>query len=390
MLRIILATTSVLVLLIGFALSGWYLLHPESWNWRFADQLLARVTEPSEEAVPVAPAISRPMPPGSRVAAGPQASDEERGFSEDVRSATCVLPSTVSVTRRQNSVIYSWRDERGVLNYSSELPRLPTIQVTTTNYWTDPKYFDLNVEYRGSSAIPDFRNELAGDATGIYKVLARLVGEGNLRKVDLNIVIYPDRAAYLQYANSTTGKNMGNSSGFYSSATNEAVTYVRSQREAVMQTARHETTHVIVTGILGFVPLWLHEGLAEYFTSLDVVGQSKRITLDEQALQVARVSLANGYPRRLRDFLSLSPEAWRGANEQRHYALAGGLLFFLMGNAERRGVLSSLLRTTAAQYCRQLDTTALLDEFYPGGISSLERDFMRWLEDPRPKAPHDF
>lgn len=221
-------------------------------------------------------------------------------------------------------------------------------------------------------------------------MLARLVGEHNLRKVDLNLVIYPNRATYLQYANSSTGRNMERTSGFYSARNNEAVTYIQPRREATLNTARHEATHVIVTGILGLVPPWLNEGLAEYFSFLDIIGQVERVTADETALQLARASLRSGYPRRLRDFLSLGSEEWGGARQSTHYALAGGLLFFLMDNTERRRVLAALLSTTAAQYCRKLDTSALLDEFYPGGIASLERDFTNWLPDTRPKAPHDF
>src|SRR5690606_14525496 len=129
-----------------------------------------------------------------------------------------------------------------------------------------------------------------------------------------------------------------------------------------MLAALHESTHVIVAGILGLVTPWMHEGLAEYFSHLDVVAQVERVTADEAALQLARTSLRSGYPRRLRDFLSLDPDEWRGAEQSVHYALAEGLLFFMMGNDERRRVLSALFGTTAAQYCRQLDTNALLDE----------------------------
>lgn len=392
--RILLAVTSFVAVLACFGLVFWYLLHPESWNWRSRGELLAEDARPAAEPVRIeASLVADPAVTGrnaTNIVRASQSPGATRSFSEDPMPAGCSLPETVSVTQRANAVIYSWRDERGVVNFTSEPPRIPTLAVRKIDYWTDPEYFDLDIEYRGADAIPAFRDDLVQDVTGIYKVLARLVGENNLRKVDLNVAVYPDRGTYLRYASSSTGRNMDSSSGFYSTRNNEAVTYIHAQRDATLNTARHESTHVIVTGILGLVPPWLNEGLAEYFSRLDIFAQVERVTADEAALQLARTNLRSGYPLRLRDFLSRSPDDWRGANQGANYALAGGLLFFMMGDDERRRVVSALLSTTAAQYCRQLDTSALLDEFYPGGIAALERDFSDWLQDTRPKAPHDF
>lgn len=392
--RILLAAVSSVALLACFALVFWYLLHPESWNWRSRGNLLAGDAVPAGEAPAIAARFIADTTAMERNAANAARTIPSSGaaysVSEEPIAAGCSLPETVSVTQRANAVIYSWRDERGVVNFTSEPPRIPTIPVRKIDYWTDPQYFDLTIDNRGTDAIPAFRNDLERDVTGIYRVLARLVGENNLRKVKLNVGIYPDRRTYLQYASSSTGSNMESTSGFYSPRKNEAVTYTHAQRDATLNTARHESTHVIVRGILGLVPPWLNEGLAEYFSRLDVIAQVERVTVDEAALQLARTNLRNGYPRRLRDFLSQSPDDWRGANQSANYALAEGLLFFMMGNDERRRVLSALFGTTAAQYCRQLDTNALLDEFYPGGISALERDFSNWMQDTRPKAPHDF
>jgi hypothetical protein len=392
--RMLLAVSSLGAVLGSFALIFWYLLHPESWNWRSRGELLAEeASAPAEPAFIEARVVADPQQMvrnTANVARTSQSPGATRNFSEEPMPASCSLPETVTVTQRANAVIYTWRDERGVVNFTSEPPRIPTLAVRKIDYWTDPDYFDLAIEYRGADAIPAFRNDLEQDATGVYKVLARLVGENYLRKVDLNVVIYPDRGAYLRYAMSSTGRNMESTSGFYSPRSNEAVTYIQTQRDETLITARHEATHVIVRGILGLVPPWLNEGLAEYFSRLDIFAQVERVAADESALQLARTSLRSGYPRRLRDLLSLSPDDWRGANQSAHYAVAGGLMFFMMGNDERRRVLSALLRTTAAQYCRQLDTNALLDEFYPGGIGALESDFASWLQDASPKAPHDF
>ncbi|HEY0962480.1 MAG TPA: hypothetical protein VGE69_08990 [Pseudomonadales bacterium] len=390
--RILFATLSFVLVLVCFGLVFWYLMHPEKWNWRSRSEL-AGIAASAPAPDPVKTGLT-----SDSVAASGRRADEmlpstrgaAAGVSEALIPASCNLPATVDVTQRSNTAIFSWKNERGVYIFSSEPPHVPTVKVRTINYWTDPAYFDLDVEYRGAEAITAFRNDLVPDVTGIYKVLGRLVGENSLRKVDLNVVIYPDRATYLQYASSSTGRNMESTGGFYTTRTNEAVTYVQPEREATMDTARHESTHVIVTGILGLVPIWLHEGLAEYFSRIDIIGQVERVTADEAALQRARTRLRSGYSRRLRDFLSLDPDEWNGVDKRAHYDLAGALIFFMMGNEDHRRALSKVLSTTAAQYCRKLDTSALLDEFYPGGIATLERNFSAWLQDTGAKAPHDF
>ncbi len=404
MLRTFLAVTSVFALLAFFAFCAWYLAHPENWNWRNGE-LSNDATVVAQEPIVVEARFVDDRPVVSRQPAAirlnnvrPQASATTplrdstgtASVSEEVVAASCALPEAVSVSRSGDSVVYSWRDERGNLNINFEEPPPAGVQARRTSYSTDPEYFVLTVEYRGQNADPDFRNQLTQDATSIYKVFAELIGEDSLRKVNLNIVLYPDSRSYLQYANTTTGRNMRRTAGFYSPQTNEAVTYIQSQTEMTMRTARHESTHLIATGTLGLIPLWLQEGLAEYFSLLDVNGQSARIPADDSGLQLARESLARGYPRRFGDLLRMNPVTWRNANQSSHYALAGSLVFFMMSNDRGRRVLSSLLQETASKYCQRLDTTQLLDRLYPGGITNLESEFFDWLRDTRPKRVHAF
>ena len=386
MLRKTLAVISVVSLLLGFALTAWYLTHPESWNWRsFVARFDAgRVREPVTNVVAARSVSASERTAMAEVPASPAV------VREEVVAAACSLPDTVSVTSGQDRIIYRWRDGKGVLNVSDQPPRVPTLRARTSRYWAEPAFFELDIDYSGSAEIANFRAELSQDATGIYRILSGLIGATNLRKVQLNIVIHPDRAAYVRYAGAVTGRSMESTNGFYSTGKNEAVTFIQPQREATLATVRHESTHVITTGIFGRIPTWLNEGLAEYFSSLDIIAQVERITLNDASLARARESVRRGYPRRLREFLALTPEAWRDANVSQHYALAEALVFFMMSHDDGRRALTGLLTEAAARYCQQIDTSIILERLYPGGIERLQRDYFNWLIDERPKPPHDY
>lgn len=104
----------------------------------------------------------------------------------------------------------------------------------------------------------------------MYEILADMVGQARLKQVDLNVVIFPDWNSYLEYATAVSGQEMVNSGGFYTNASNEAVTYSYADDEQTLAVTRHEAAHVILNGMLAAGPLWLHEGLAEYFELLSM------------------------------------------------------------------------------------------------------------------------
>ncbi len=104
----------------------------------------------------------------------------------------------------------------------------------------------------------------------MYEILADMIGQARLKQVDLNVVIFPDWNSYLEYATAVAGPEMVNSGGFYTNATNEAVTYSYEDNEQTLAVTRHEAAHVILNGMLAAGPLWLHEGLAEYFELLSM------------------------------------------------------------------------------------------------------------------------
>lgn len=183
---------------------------------------------------------------------------------------------------------------------------------------------------------------------------------------------------------------MVNSGGFYTNANNQAVTYIYQDDQQTLAVTRHEATHVILNGMLAAGPLWLHEGLAEYFELLSMRQQYTQITPNEDWLNLARSSIDSGYPASLADYLDAPPEEWRGQRQAVNYALGWSLVYFLLDNNAGRRAFSALLQKLADDYCTPTNSTVQLNLNYPGGIPALEEDFYAWLNDDADKRAHTY
>jgi hypothetical protein len=143
-------------------------------------------------------------------------------------------------------------------------------------------------------------------------------------------------------------------------------------------------------GVLGTIPLWLNEGLAEYFSKLTVRGQITQVNVHEDWLPVARATIERGYPQRFAEFLKLEPEGWRSELEANHYALAWSLVYYLLSTDAGRQTLATMMQQMTAQYCQPLDTAEALARSYPGGLIALEKELKAWLMNDAVKAPHTY
>lgn len=359
---------AALLLIILTGLGVWYMANPELWNNK--EYLRDRI-EKIEGIESV-----------------------EEFFTEALFSGntySCTTPAR-KVSKTDTLKHYTWTDEDGGVHFSSEDPGLADVETFDSSLRSELNYFNLNIEFKGGSSVSYLENRLSAQLKSMYKILAGLLDEDNLKQVDLNLVIYPDRTSYLKYATKSGGANMATSGGFYSSAKNEAVTYQYANDENTFATARHEGLHVILQGILGNSPNWLNEGLAEYFERMTMKSQYQLVDLDYGWLQKSAQSLNNGYPAKLSDYLLLQDKEWRANNnnDNVHYALGWSFVYFLLSTPEGKNSLSTIMNTSAEYPCDFIDTPALFDQSYPNGFSQLQTDFVKWFNDPEVSSPHRY
>ncbi|MES2626007.1 MAG: DUF1570 domain-containing protein [Pseudomonadota bacterium] len=310
-------------------------------------------------------------------------------FTEAQTTTTCSAPPTEAVTRNEPS-IYRWTDASGRIHFSDKKPAAATAELYKSDGSGELNYFDLAINYRGQNMVPFLHDQLSAQATSIYKIMTDLVGSEQLKHVRLNIVMFPDSESFHRYAQASTGISNPNIGGYYSTASNEAVTFTYPDDNRTMEVAKHEAAHVIAMGIMGKVPLWLNEGLAEYFSKLSVRSQLSQVTVQEEWLPLARATVESGYPQRFAEFLKLEPEGWRNEHEANHYALAWSLVYFMLGTDTGQQTLAKLMLQMATQYCQPLDSAQELARSYPGGLLALEKEFYAWLMDDAVKAPHTY
>src|SRR5690606_10049425 len=93
-----------------------------------------------------------------------------------------------------------WRDDQGQMHYSDRPPPDMAAEQFRQSLPQVRDYFKLNLSYPGRNQVPFLQGNLSAGMTGIFSILAELVGEESLRQVELNLKIFPDRPHYLQYA----------------------------------------------------------------------------------------------------------------------------------------------------------------------------------------------
>ena len=105
---------------------------------------------------------------------------------------SCNMAPIREVTATRSNQIYQWRDENGQLHFSDSPPADMETDVFNSTQGGTVEYFQLDIDFRGSNAVPFFRNQIQSQATSMYEILADMIGQERLKQVDLNVVIFPD------------------------------------------------------------------------------------------------------------------------------------------------------------------------------------------------------
>ena len=114
------------------------------------------------------------------------------------------------------------------------------------------------VPIRQSKVLSDFMQALRQHESDIASILGL-----NLNQKPIVINVFQSRRSYQEFVTRIAPDGKERRALFIQSETHGSV-YVYLHAD-VMTDLRHETTHAILHSSLPFIPLWLDEGLAEYF-----------------------------------------------------------------------------------------------------------------------------
>ncbi|HYE99642.1 MAG TPA: DUF1570 domain-containing protein [Planctomycetota bacterium] len=173
---------------------------------------------------------------------------------------------------------------------------------------------------------------------------------GNAEGVVFSVRIFADPRAFRAYA-AILGAS--NAESLYDPRTQEIVICHEPEKGTswLRRSLAHEFTHAYMDRVFHRTePLWLCEGLAEYFSNFDVhEGRLRPGRVDRRALLL----LALDEPRPLRQFLRLRREDMYGPSFASHYAQAWSLAHHLMSRGD--GTVDLLLRGESLEDVDQLE-----------------------------------
>ena len=292
-------------------------------------------------------------------------------------TAGCYKPPTQDIREVSSSGIYRWTDERGQVHFSDRPQQ--QAQDLSGQYRARLQGVKVSFDYPGWPGDAALEADIRAEASLLYRILTSLIPQQAWRQINLNITLFQREQDYEDFKR-TRGAN-ANWGAFYSSYHNQMfmVRYPRTQQ--VLHTARHEMTHAMLAGMLGTVPVWLNEGLAQYFEGVDWQMSSASIRLNVRELHWLQQHQTT--PAMVFD---LTPVTFNDSNQERNYRQSSVLVYFLMSHDEGRGWLRRILSHYVQNPCDPFDSRGFLSR-YPGGRAGFERHYRQWLEDARPQ-PH--
>lgn len=193
--------------------------------------------------------------------------------------------------------------------------------------------------------------DVASEFERFREALGRvLTGAATRAPVPTTVVVFDNRTSFGPYRPLYNGKTV-ELSGFFSSERDiNRVTLALEDRTEGLRTIFHEYVHLVVNNVTSGMPIWLNEGLAEYYSTFLVSNDGKTATMG--AVIEPHMALLNQQrllP--LPDLLALthdSPLYNEGKRRGMVYAESWVLVHFLLSDPSRSKALAAYTRATGA------------------------------------------
>ncbi len=280
--------------------------------------------------------------------------------------------------------IYQWRDANGKLHFGDRPPEENHSSVVTPK--VQPSRIEsLKIQMRHQEfTLPDGLHEQTLSAIRhIYDRYRQDLGLDLHGTAEVNLHLFNEQADFVQWMEQRGASGNANYAGVFLPASNEVAVWRWSpDDDDVAQTILHESSHVLLFQLSPASPVWLHEGLAQYFQTLKVQANGQAVvTALPDAEERIQGWIATRQLITLRQYLSLDDRAWRKMAHELNaipYTVAWGTTAFLMSKPVGRSTLRQLLQDLEKTDRRP--TLQRIGHLYPGGLSRMEYDFFSWAQ----------
>lgn len=294
----------------------------------------------------------------------------------------CVKPDQIQPPKpkARSGGVYKWVDEHGKVHFGDK--PTDTAEDLTQHYQTRRSGMELVMDYPNWVGSKSVEADLQKEAELMYRIFTRFIPKEHHRPVSLNITLFEDNSAYTAYRDNQGISAM--TGAFYRAEEHRIYMPMLISDAATRAVARHEMTHAMTIAMLGTLPIWLMEGIAEYMQRLHWNMSAATVPVDHQAMRQAK----GGKPSDLRQLTGMTHQRFYASNRYGNYARASLLVHFLIDHTEGQSWLKQTLASYATDPCHRFQPDHAFAT-YSGGVEALSASFDRWL-DAREHLPHRY
>jgi Flp pilus assembly protein TadD len=213
------------------------------------------------------------------------------------------------------------------------------VRVETTNFIV---YGDTSVE-RG--------REVAAEFERFREALARVIpGAGTPAAVPTIVVVFGSQRAFEPYRPRFNGKPVNVGGYFWAIDDTNIVAFAERGRDETLRTIFHEYVHLVLSNASHAVPAWLSEGLAEYYSTFQLLDQGRRAIVGRVIPSHLRLVNQNRLMS-IEELLAVEASSStynEGARQSLFYAQSWALVHMLVsGTTNRSAALGAYARMVA-------------------------------------------
>lgn len=300
-----------------------------------------------------------------------QASDWQAKGQHYAAKILCRKPKTQNLDNVTKQKIYKWVDENGQTHFGekSSSAHKQKAEDLSKQYEALQQAVKLSMEYPNWAGDSFIESEIKKQGKMVHKVLSHYVPKSHLRQINLKIILFKDVAEFEAHRDEQKGNAQWGA--YYSSASNSIYLPRYANIKQTMAIARHEMTHAMLAGMLGPVPVWINEGLAEYMESF-----SWRLNIAVAEPRVSEYERLRGS--NMEQLANTDHQDFYGAEQKTNYLQAAASIYFLLDHQSGREWLKNSFAFYAQNPCRKASVDQLFAS-YPGGVANANYNFNVWL-----------
>lgn len=292
------------------------------------------------------------------------------GWKHQIGQTVCGKPKTQALDNVKKQSIYKWVDENGQVHYG-EKTTATNAQDLSKQYGVSTRSVQLKMEYPDWAGDNILAKEIDRQGKLVHKVLGYYIPRQYQRQINLKIVLFKDVKSFEKHKN----KQQANAfwGAYYSSGNNTIYLPRYPHIEQTMAIARHEMTHAMIAGMLGRLPVWLNEGMAEYMESFRWQMNAAIAEPDTHGYQQLMHT-------DLRLLVNTDHREFYGDGHELNYRQAAASVYYLLDHQAGRQWMKSTFARFAENPCGQQFARNLFADHYPGGLDAAAQNWQSWLK----------